>query len=168
MKNIILLIIFSCTATYTAFSQYNEFSVVVGGGINKLTQAPKDGIANWGNSFHFGLRNTFYIAPKSRIIVGLEMGFHQNDLQIKNKLIQNQMVDDEGDGFIFNQDVYGYQEKLSLNTLTIPILYSYQTAGNTSFYVNVGGKINIPMNNMNNRSSADSIKLSAYIILMYM
>lgn len=94
----------------------------------------------------------------------MELGFYHTHAELSGSTsFRDNMVDTEGEGFEYRQQISGYKEKQKLQTLSIPLIVQYQQSSkkNIQWYAKGGLKIAIPLS-ASYKTHADEVQASGY------
>ena len=155
-----LLLVFNSLVS----AQSSEFSIAAGVGQGGLKYAVAEGTNKLKMGYQAGIGYTYFVNDRWGIGGGMELGYYQTHAELSgSNLFTSNMVDSEGEGFEYRQQIKGYREKQKLYALNIPLYVQYLVPSrkNIQWYAKGGIKIAIPLS-ASYKAHADEVQLSGY------
>lgn len=129
--------------------QSQEITAHLGAGLSNLSYSSSQGSSSGGLGFQLGVQYRYEIDPMFSVISGLEFAMYNSTSTLKDGVYTSNEVDENTSAFKYRVTTKGYTEQQQFNTLNVPILFQarFDTTMQTSFYVNGGFKVHVPIGN---------------------
>jgi hypothetical protein len=137
-----------CFLPFFALAQKvsHEFLISSGGGLSTLNYKLPTGKKNIGFGGEAGLGYTCLFTKMVGIHFGADIAFYNSNANLNGvKIITNNLVDNEGDGFNMHTTLGNYKESQSAMFVNIPVMFQFQAGKTHKFYAMAGAKVGIPI-----------------------
>lgn len=115
-----------------------------------------------------GLGYNFFFSSKWGVGTGIELGFYNASTTIGNLTGDEWTTDlSSSESFRFQYEAQNYEEKQSINMLTIPLLVNFQTGEKYTLYASAGLRIGIPLSSKAEQTAAQLTTSGFYPALGY-
>lgn len=143
-----------------ASAQYkSELSVFVQGPISQFSF---EGKSNLNNGVGAGLIYAYSVTPHISLMSGVEYQRYSGSIQQRDLRGSYETVDVEGEDFVFNFYMDGFEEKMTATYLNVPVVIKYESLGlRRRFYAAAGIKVGFNMVGTSHITSS-SLRTSGY------
>lgn len=158
MKKIaVIIVLISCIGLVQA----QEMRVYLGTGLSGQKVSVNQGKNKLKLGGHLGVSYTQLLTKSVGISLGVELGLHNNSVDLENTTFKNYDIDSKNSAFEYRIQTVEYSEKNRLTTVAIPLMLQVKTGSKTQFYISGGAKLLMPISSKVT-ATADKLELSGY------